>query len=216
MSRDIREALSHAAERATTRLSDPQLDALERYLRLLIRWNRRINLTSLDLESPSDAALDRLVGEPLRAGGVLGEPQGGWFDLGSGGGSPAIPMKVFCPGLDLTMVEARAKKAAFLREAIREVGLTGADVISGRYEELLDRPDLRGTARLVSARAVRQDATLFSTARHLLAPGGHLVLFRERTDTGGGPDGFSPEELPSGSPVQLWRAGGPAPTPGPA
>ena len=216
MSGDIREALSNAADRAAIRLSDPQLDALERYLRLLIRWNRRINLTSLDLEDPSNAALDRLVGEPLRAGRILAEPHGGWFDLGSGGGSPAIPLKIFCPGFSLTMVEARAKKAAFLREAIREVGLTGADVISGRYEELLERSDLRGTARLVSARAVRQDATLIATARHLLAPGGHFMLFREKAEADRSPDGFAPEDIPPGSPVQLWRAHGQARTIGPA
>ncbi len=64
------------------------------------------------------------------------------MDVGSGGGSPAIPLKLAVPRLRLTMVEAKARKSAFLREAVRHLGLEQRSVETARYEELLARPDL--------------------------------------------------------------------------
>ena len=95
---------------------DPRIIArLTTYFDLLRRWNRKINLTALALEPASDEAIDRLLLEPLVAARLLrsratllpnadsSNESGGWFDLGSGGGSPAIPMKVALAALPLTM-----------------------------------------------------------------------------------------------------------------
>ena len=73
-------------------------DSLDAYYRLLARWNRTINLTALSLDPLADEALDRLFIEPLAAAPYIREaldvtPLSVWFDLGSGGGSPAIPLK---------------------------------------------------------------------------------------------------------------------------
>ena len=57
-------------------------------------------------------------------------------DVGSGGGFPGLPMKILRPELDLYLIESNIKKATFLTEVVRELGLTGVRVLVSRYEEL--------------------------------------------------------------------------------
>ena len=93
---------------------DPTIEPkLVTYLELLWKWNRKINLTAI-LEP--EMAIDRLLLEPLAAAAHL--PAGGMLaDLGSGGGSPAIPLALALSPSKLLMVESRSRKASFLREA---------------------------------------------------------------------------------------------------
>jgi 16S rRNA (guanine527-N7)-methyltransferase len=153
------------------------------YFTLLKRWNSRVNLTALPLtDDPKAETLDRLFVESLSAvRHVPRDMQGVWFDFGSGGGSPAIPLKVICPWLSLTMVESRAKKAAFLREAIRVTAIVGAAVNEVRVEALLGA-HAKGSVDLITIRGVRLDDMVFSVAAHLLHRGGRLMLFGTDTE----------------------------------
>jgi len=157
------------------------ISELAAFLQLLAKWNRSINLTALSLARPSDAAVDRLIVEPVSAARFISADAAVWFDLGSGGGSPAIPMKVARPDLRLTMVEATAKKAAFLREAIRALGLSDTTVEAGRFEEVSADPRYVGRGDLVTARAVRTDESFYRAARELLGRAGQLWVFRSAT-----------------------------------
>jgi 16S rRNA (guanine527-N7)-methyltransferase len=145
------------------------------YYDLLTKWNRKINLTSIDNE---DAAIDRLLLEPLLAARHLPSSAARVIDIGSGGGSPAIPMKLSAPGLQLTMVEGKARKSAFLREAIRHLELQRARVETTRYEELLARPELHEASDVVSMRAVRVEARVLTSLQAFLSVGGIVMLFR--------------------------------------
>lgn len=168
------------AERAVTTGLGSVVDAalrerLAAYWRLLSKWNARTNLTGFNLESPSAAAVDRLLLEPLFAAQFLPVGRFNWIDVGSGGGSPAIPLKLIRPSGSLTMVEARAKKAAFLREAVRELGLTDTTVVEDRFEALAEaQPD---TADVVTSRAVRFDDRMWSSVSLVLNERGRLVIF---------------------------------------
>ena len=124
---------------------------LAAYLTLLHRWNARMNLTALDT---GDRGLDRLVIEPLAAARHLPR-RGALIDIGSGGGTPAIPIKIANPGLTVRMVESKARKGAFLREAVRSLGLDGTVVEGCRYEGLMTRPELREAHDVLTLRAVR-------------------------------------------------------------
>lgn len=161
-------------------------DRLVAYYELLVRWNRKINLTSL--EDP-DEAIDRLLLEPLIAARYLPSPSSKVMDVGSGGGSPAIPLKLAIPGIELTMVEVKARKSAFLREACRQLRLEHARVENARYEELLTHPELHEAHDVVCLRAVRVESKVLLTLQAFLRPGGTLMLFRGP----GGPD--SPTSL---------------------
>ena len=175
-SAEFRAALLRRADRAGIQVSAEIVDPLFRYFELLSRWNERINLTALPLAKPTDETFDRLLLEPLRAAMEIEPSCASWFDLGSGGGSPALPIKIAKPNLNLTMVESKTRKAAFLRDAVRQLQIESADVLNGRFEALLDREDLQGTVDLVTIRAVRVDAPLTAVSLHLLRSGGELML----------------------------------------
>ncbi len=165
------------------------LDPLEAYFRLLMRWNATINLTALPLDSPTDETFDRLLVEPLAAARRISDKPAVWFDLGSGGGSPAIPLKIARPALKLTMIESKTRKAAFLREVIRVIGISQAEVLSDRFESVA--VDVGGgVADLVTVRAVKADFGLFDNAGLLLKDGGRLLLFRSSHAADADPDGF--------------------------
>lgn len=149
---------------------------LEAYYRLLDRWNEKINLTALPLRPPTGETFDRLLVEPLVAAQQIEDSALVWFDLGSGGGSPAIPLKILRPRAKLVMVESKARKAAFLREAVRLLELPDVHVENGRVEEIA--AEVPGRAQIVTIRAVKVDSTLVSAAEEFLSPGGRLLWFR--------------------------------------
>lgn len=174
-SRDVRSRLVRRAARANLFLANELADRLTAYYELLSRWNRKINLTSID---NVDEAIDRLLLEPLAAVRHFPGPVHRVMDVGSGGGSPAIPFKLALPDISLTMVEVKARKSAFLREAIRQLRLDRAEVENTRYEELLARPELHEAYDLLSLRAVRTETRVLTSLQAFLAAGGSLVLFR--------------------------------------
>ena len=144
------------------------------YLRLLHRWNQRMNLTALPLgEVPPDASIQKLVVEPL-CGAALAEGfTGDWLDLGSGGGSPALPLRSVLTGArTLSMVESRGRKCAFLREAARQLQFTGVSVLDCRFEAM---PQVQ--ADLVTFRAVRVDAAFVDVVLAHLRVHGAVLAF---------------------------------------
>jgi 16S rRNA (guanine527-N7)-methyltransferase len=185
---EFRDRLARRSRRAKAHLTLGMLEPLEAYFRLLMRWNATINLTALPLETPTDETFDRLLVEPLAAARRISDKAGVWFDLGSGGGSPAIPLKIARPALKLTMIESKTRKAAFLREAVRAIGISQADVLSDRFENVA--VGAAGVADLVTVRAVKADPALFDTAGLLLKNGGRLLLFRASHTVSVDPNGF--------------------------
>jgi 16S rRNA (guanine527-N7)-methyltransferase len=155
--------------------SDELVEKLDAFNALLFRWNQKINLTSI---ADPDEAIDRLLLEPLLAARHVPALATRLMDVGSGGGSPAIPLKLALPQLHLTMVEAKVRKSAFLREASRQLGLTETEVETTRVEELLARPQLHEAFDLISMRAVRIEIRMLNTIQAFLKPGGHVLLFR--------------------------------------
>jgi 16S rRNA G527 N7-methylase RsmG len=196
------------------------------YFGLLAKWNKTVNLTSLQLDPPSDKAIDRLIVEPFLAAGLaathlaakprrhtevrprdvsasaparssMSLPAGPsshraitLLDIGSGGGSPAIPLKIASTGIRLMMVESKARKSAFLREAVRQFGWADAGVLNARLEELLAKPDLHEAADLVSIRAVRADRRLWNTVSAFAKPGAMVLWFRSSGDRSQDPEFF--------------------------
>jgi 16S rRNA (guanine527-N7)-methyltransferase len=175
-SRDFRERLIRRARRAKVAVSPETADVLEEYFGLLDRWSAKINLTSLPLRPPTDETFDRLFVEPLAAARFIPNEPDVWLDLGSGGGSPAIPLKAVRPKLKLTMVESKVRKAAFLREAVRTLKLRDTTVENARIEALGD--SFRDSASVVTVRAVVVDSALLAYMAELLRRNGRLVLFR--------------------------------------
>ena len=195
--REFRDRLLRRAKRAGVSV-DPELASrLEVYYRLLATWNQKINLTALNLREPGDEAFDRLLVEPLAAARYAPAGVQKMMDVGSGGGSPALPFALAASPGSLLMVESKTRKSVFLREAIRSLGLTSADVATARFEELLARPDLHEAHTLVTIRAVRVESRVLLGLQAFLRPGGQLFLFR-------GPVSSDPAD--AAPPPLAWRA----------
>lgn len=177
-SREFQDRLSRRARRAGVTLGAPLAARLEAYYRLLSAWNAKINLTGLKLSEFAPEALDRLLIEPIIAARYVPASAARMLDVGSGGGSPAIPLVLAAPQLRLLMVESKTRKSVFLREAIRALELPGADVAPARFEELLARPDLHEAHDLVTIRAVRLEARTLLVLQAFAKPGGAIFLFR--------------------------------------
>ena len=177
--REFRDRLKRRAKVAGLTLHADLVEKLEIYYQLLAKWNAKINLTAFKLTPEGDeAAIDRLLIEPVLAARYVAENARTLLDAGSGGGSPAIPLKLASENLHLRMVEVKTRKAVFLREAVRELGLRDAEVETSRFEELLPRAELHEALDLVSIRAVRIETRTLLTLQAFLRTGGKLLLFR--------------------------------------
>jgi 16S rRNA (guanine527-N7)-methyltransferase len=147
------------------------LEQLQRYLDLLLRWNKRINLTAV---RQPEQVVARHFGESLFAAQVLfpaGASEGRTLtDVGSGAGFPGVPIKLLMPRLELTLIESQNKKAAFLRELVRTLGPTHVQVFCGRAEQWQQQ------AEVVTLRAVERFECALPVAAGLVKPGGRLCL----------------------------------------
>ena len=155
---------------------------LSTYLDLLVKWNARTNLTAI--REPEEI-VRRHFGESLFAGVQIGArvPQdASLLDFGSGAGFPGLPIQLLLPELRVTLAESQGKKASFLREAVRTLGLA-TEVWAGRVEAM---PEVAGAPRqfdVVTLRAVDNMEQAMVEARRRVKPGGWLVALT--TDTGG-------------------------------
>jgi 16S rRNA (guanine527-N7)-methyltransferase len=136
------------------------------YLGLLLRWNARMNLTSVRDE---EGMLRRHFVESIMCARTLPRGIASLLDFGSGAGFPGIPIALCQPEIAVTLAESQGKKAAFLQEAVRVLELQ-ATVRAQRAETLSDHFDC------VTLRAVDRMAQAVHSAGRLVALGGFLAL----------------------------------------
>jgi 16S rRNA (guanine527-N7)-methyltransferase len=137
-----------------------------------VKWNRTYNLTAIrnPLEMVTHHLLDSLAALPH----LVAPEHGKLADAGSGGGLPGIPLAIARPKWRVTLNDASAKKAAFLRQAAIELRLANVEVYEGRLETW--RPQERFA--LVISRAFAELADFIATCGHLVAPGGMLAAMK--------------------------------------
>ena len=164
--------LADRAELAGLSVAPVLAESLITYFEILSRWNAKINLTAL---TDPDEAIDRLLLEPVAAAAFIPR-QIRLMDLGSGGGSPAIPLALAVGATHLVMIESRGRKATFLREAARAVALPST-VEAARFEDVARSGTYASSVDTVSMRAVRLDASSLGAASTFLKSDGRLALF---------------------------------------
>jgi 16S rRNA (guanine527-N7)-methyltransferase len=142
------------------------------YCALLLRWNTRVNLTAIRDE---EGILARHFVESIVCTRTLPACIATLLDFGSGAGFPGLPIALCRPEIAVTLAESQGKKAAFLREAVRALGLTTA-VHSARAEVLREVFDC------VALRAVDNMALAVQSAAKLVRPAGWLAMMTTRTD----------------------------------
>jgi 16S rRNA (guanine527-N7)-methyltransferase len=165
-------ALAQGAEALGVRLSPGQREQFSHYSALLREGKRAFNLTAL--VDPLDIAVKHFV-DALSVLTVLPEGPLWLVDIGTGAGFPGLPLKIARPELAVTLVEATAKKAGWVRQTAGALGLDGVEVVAARAEELAHRPEHRGQYDVAVARAVAPLAALLELCAPFLRVGGLLV-----------------------------------------
>jgi 16S rRNA (guanine527-N7)-methyltransferase len=152
------------------RLDAPQAAQVQTYLDLLLRWNQKINLTSI---RDPEQVITRHFGEALF---LQNREQltGNLLDIGSGAGFPGLALKIIFPSLPTTLLEPIAKKRAFLKEVIRSCGIDAIEVRSERLEEIVQQGAKFSVA---TARAVGPIERLVKQSGSILLEGGKLYLW---------------------------------------
>lgn len=160
-------------DEAGIKITDEQLNRFEVYKDLLIKFNGMFNLTSItdDEEIIKKHFIDSVLYSDKLSGKTL-------IDVGSGGGFPAIPIKIMRPDLSVTMVEATGKKCNFLNEVIKELNLSDIRVLNKRAEELSKEEDFRERFDICTARAVARLNTLCEYCMPFVKVGGNFVAYK--------------------------------------
>ena len=171
---DELQILQDGAREFGVELSENQVTLFGRFLEELCSWNRRMNLTGI---SETRAMIITLLLEPLVALPYL-PAYGTLLDVGSGAGTPGIPLKIARHGLEVHLLESRAKKVSFLRHVIRELGLTGIAASHGRAEERAPRPGLLSHYDMVTARALAPLKKTISLCYPYIREGGLLITYK--------------------------------------
>lgn len=155
-------------------LNAHQAESLERYLALLTKWNQVHNLTAI--RNPADMRVQHLldclaVVVPLRR--IAGTGPARVLDVGSGAGLPGVVLAIAAPELQITCVDAVAKKAAFVTQVAAELALKNLRSEHARAEQLRLPP-----FDLITSRALGSLRDLVRLTRRLLKPGGAWMAMK--------------------------------------
>jgi 16S rRNA (guanine527-N7)-methyltransferase len=152
-------------------LSAGQIAQIREYVRLLLKWNQSISLTSV--VDPVEIVA-RHFGESMFISCLIPVKNCRLADLGSGAGFPGLAMKIISPTLRIKLVESNKKKCAFLSEVVRSLKMENVEVMPLRFNEIRTPTDF---ADIVTARAVGGFPDILRWAKGSLAPRGHLALW---------------------------------------
>jgi 16S rRNA (guanine527-N7)-methyltransferase len=149
-------------------LTSEQLAQTSTYIDLLLKWNAKVNLTAV---RNREEIVTRHFGESFFVAARLAlGPGDAAIDLGSGAGFPGLPLAMFAPVVQVTLIESNGKKAAFLNEVISVLQLKNAKVFSRRAETYPAKADV------VTMRAVEKFESALPVALALVRDGGRLAL----------------------------------------
>ncbi|UCB44155.1 MAG: 16S rRNA (guanine(527)-N(7))-methyltransferase RsmG [Dehalococcoidales bacterium] len=172
--------LNSGASSLGLQLSPNQLEQFEVYYHELIDWNRRVNLTTItgydevQVNHFLDALTVALVWQPS-AGSVAPRI----LDVGTGGGVPGVPLKITFPQIRLVLLEATAKKAAFLHHLRDRLKLKDVEIVVGRAEEVAHNAQYREEFDPVLSRAVAPLPALAELTLPFCAVGGSVVVHKK-------------------------------------
>ena len=150
--------LKDAADKYGINLSEKQLEQFEKYFQLLIEWNEMINLAAIT--DPKEVAIKHMIDSLSCWNEELFDENIKVIDVGTGAGFPGIPLKIFKPGIKLTLLDSLNKRIVFLRTVVDELGLKNVECIHARAEEGARNKELREQFDLVVSRAVARLSVL--------------------------------------------------------
>lgn len=170
---EFKEKCGEGAAAMGLRLEEDALDRFSLFSSELMRFNKGLNLVS---RKEGDWVQTHFLDSLAPAALGLIPSRGRLLDLGSGAGFPGIPLKIVRLGLFVGLAEASGKKCAWLRHAVRFLGMEGISVMEGRFEDLSARGEA-GVWDFVVSRAAARPGAALGSARAFLKPGGRVLIY---------------------------------------
>ncbi len=160
-------------EKYSINISDEKIKKFEKYYNILIEYNKKFNLTAIT--EREEVIIKHFVDSLLGVDNITGNKL---IDIGSGGGFPAIPIKIFKDEVLLTMVDSTGKKCEFLNAVCRELEFDNAKAVCARAEELAKDKNFRESYDICTARAVARLNTLCEYCIPFVKVGGYFVAYK--------------------------------------
>lgn len=157
-------------------LTDLQIDQFNEFYRLMVEWNKVMNLTGI---TEYEEVVEKHFIDSLSLVKVIDIGQvDSVIDVGTGAGFPGIPLKIAFPHLNITLLDSLNKRIKFLNEVIESIGLEKITTIHGRAEDFAKQENYREQFDLCVSRAVANLATLSEYCLPYVKVGGRFVSYK--------------------------------------
>jgi len=180
--KDDENILIDGAQKMGINLYKEQIKKFSRFLELLAQWNQKINLTSL--KTPREIIIKHFLDSIscVKVINKYSDTEGiNIIDVGAGAGFPGMPIKIICPSIRLSLLEARKKKALFLEKIIGEMNFQQVEILNGRAETFGKSEDHRERYDIAISRAVAHLNVLSEYCLPLVRVGGLFVAQKGRS-----------------------------------
>ena len=165
-----------AADSYGITLDDTKLRQLTRYYELLVEWNEKINLTAIT--EPKEVAVKHMIDSLSAYDEKLFIDGARVIDVGTGAGFPGLPLKIFAPQIDLTLMDALNKRVKFLQTVVAELGLKNVECVHRRAEEGARDKKYREGYDIAVSRAVARLPILAEYCLPFVKKGGHFIALK--------------------------------------
>ena len=172
----FRDELISAAQSFGLELDGGQLDAFEKFFRLVVEQNRTMNLTTLT--EPHDFAVKHVIDSLSAWNDELFRGDETLIDVGTGAGFPGVALKIFRQQLKLCLIDSLNKRVEFLKRVVTELALDGVEIFHGRAEELSRQKTFRERFDIVTSRAVARLNVLLELCVPFVKVGGYFVAMK--------------------------------------
>lgn len=164
-------------EKTGIEINEKQLFCFEKYYELLTEYNNKFNITAIT--EKKEVYIKNFIDSIIFSNLITGKTH---IDIGSGGGFPAIPLKIIKPELKLTLLEATGKKCEFLNALIESLNLTDVKVVNGRAEEYANQRLFRENFDICTARAVARLNILTEYCLPFVKVGGIFIAYKAQAE----------------------------------
>ncbi|MDR7868749.1 MAG: 16S rRNA (guanine(527)-N(7))-methyltransferase RsmG [Sporomusaceae bacterium] len=169
-------SLESAAKASSLALTPAQSEAFATYNDLLVAWNDKVNLTAIT--APQEVAVKHVIDSLTCYDEKVFPHDATVVDVGTGAGFPGLPLKIYRPGIRLTLLDSLNKRLNFLREVVERLGLSGVEIVHARAEEAGRMKDHRDRYMVATSRAVARLNVLAELCLPFVAVGGHFVALK--------------------------------------